>query len=205
MRTAEGENDVRRSLGYVSIARTTMLIALGALLLTAPACPKKPVPAPAPAAPETEAPAPEPPQQKEPIEQPLPPIKEPPIGEGDIDETIRSQNANRSLLKTVYFDFDKFDVRDDQVPVLQANAAWLKSHGQYKLLVEGHCDERDTIEFNLALGDRRAKSVRQYLIDLGVSADRIRTISYGEERPADPGHDEEAYARNRRGEFTLEK
>ena len=196
---------MRRTPRYVSVARTLMLVVLGTLLLTAPACKKKvppttttPQEAPPPP-PETTTPP------KETVEQPLPPIKEPPIGEGDIDETIRSQNSTRSLLKTVYFDFDKSDVRDDQVPILQSNAAWMKAHTAYKLLVEGHCDERDTIEFNLALGDRRAKAVRQYLIDLGVPGDRIRTISYGEERPADPGHDEEAYSRNRRGEFTLEK
>lgn len=196
---------MRRSPRYVSIARTAALFALGVLLMAAPSCKKKVATPPAPP-PVVEAPPPaEPPPPKEPVEQPLPPVKEPGFEEGDIDETIRSQNATRSLLKTVYFEFDKSDVRDDQVPVLQSNAAWLKAHTQYKLLVEGHCDERDTIEYNLALGDRRAKSVRQYLIDLGVSGDRIRTISYGEERPADPGHDEEAYARNRRGEFTLEK
>lgn len=196
---------MRRSPRYVSIARTAALLALGVLLLVVPSCKTKhPPTATTPPPVETPPPATEPPP-KEPFEQPLPPVKEPGVEEGDIDETIRAQNSTRSLLKTVYFDFDKSDVRDDQVPVLQSNAAWLKSHGQYKLLVEGHCDERDTIEYNLALGDRRAKSVRQYLIDLGVPADRIRTISYGEERPADPGHDEEAYARNRRGEFTLEK
>src|SRR5262245_25776115 len=176
------------------------------LLLAAPSCKTKhPPTVTTPPPVETPAPVTEPPPKEPPVEQPLPPVKEPGFEEGDIDETIRSQNSTRSLLKTVYFDFDKSDVRDDQVPVLQSNAAWLKSHAQYKLLVEGHCDERDTIEYNLALGDRRAKNVRQYLIDLGVAADRIRTISYGEERPADPGHDEEAYARNRRGEFTLEK
>ena len=113
--------------------------------------------------------------------------------------------GNMLSKRSVFYDYDKSDIRDDQVPVLQANAAWLKSHPQYKLLVEGHCDERDTIEYNLALGDRRAKSVRQYLIDLGVPAERSRTISYGEERPADPGHDEAAWAKNRRAEFTLEK
>jgi len=197
---------VRRSPRYVSIARTAALLALGMLLLAAPSCKTKhPPTVTTPPPVETPAPVTEPPPKEPPVEQPLPPVKEPGFEEGDIDETIRTQNSSRSLLKTVYFDFDKSDVRDDQVPVLQSNAAWLKSHGQYKLLVEGHCDERDTIEYNLALGDRRAKSVRQYLIDLGVAADRIRTISYGEERPADPGHDEEAYARNRRGEFTLEK
>jgi len=190
----------------VSITRTLMLVVLGTLLVAAPSCKKhvKTPPVPAETAPET-PPETLPPPAKSPVEQPPPPIQEPTIGEGDIDETIRSQNSSRSLLKTVYFDFDSSSVRDDQVPVLQANAAWLKSHPSYRLMVEGHCDERDTIEFNLALGDKRAKAVSQYLTDLGVPADRIRTISYGEERPADPGHDEEAFARNRRAEFTLEK
>jgi len=197
---------VRRSPRDVSIARTTLLLAIAVMLLTLPSCKKKVTTPPAPAPVEDTAPPADtaPPQPTE-IEQPLPKIVEPPLEDRDIDETIRNQNSTRSLLKTVYFEFDRSEVRDDQVPVLQANAAWLKQHGQYKLLVEGHCDERDTIEYNLALGDRRAKSIQQYLVDLGIAADRIRTISYGEERPADPGHDEEAYSRNRRGEFTLEK
>lgn len=197
---------MRRSRSYVSIAQTAVLLSLGILLSTLPSCKKKvPTTTPPAAAEENTAPQETPPKQPTEIEEPLPQVKEPPIEGGDIDETIKSQNTTRSLLKTVYFDFDKSDLRDDQVPVVQANAAWLKQHGQYKVLVEGHCDERDTIEYNLALGDRRARSVMKYLVDLGVAADRIRPISYGEERPADPGHDEEAYARNRRGEFTLEK
>src|SRR5262249_2977881 len=149
-RTGEGENDVRRSPRYVSIARTAALLALGMLLLAAPSCKTKhPPTVTTPPPVETPARVTEPPPKEPPVEQPLPPVKEPGFEEGDIDETIRTQNSSRSLLKTVYFDFDKSDVRDDQVPVLQSNAAWLKSHGQYKLLVEGHCDERDTIEYNL--------------------------------------------------------
>ena len=196
---------MRRAFRHPQIVRAAGIVLMGLLLVVSPSCTKKVKPAqPAPVEepPPTEATPPTPPAE---VEKPLPPVTEPKEKAEDIDDIIRTQNATRQYVKTVYFDFDKSDIRDDQVPVLKANAAWLKTHAQYKLLVEGHCDERDTIEYNLALGDRRAKSVRQYLIDLGIPAERMRTISYGEERPADPGHDEAAWAKNRRAEFTLEK
>jgi peptidoglycan-associated lipoprotein len=88
--------------------------------------------------------------------------------------------------------------------VLQQNGDWLLGNPQYNIRIEGHCDERGTIEYNLALGERRASAVRDYLVSLGVDAFRIRIVSYGEEDPADPGHDEAAWARNRRGVFVIE-
>ncbi len=103
-----------------------------------------------------------------------------------------------SLLKDIHFDFDKYDVRPEDAQILKENANLLKKFPRVKVQIEGHCDERGTIEYNLALGQRRANSTKNYLVSLGVSADRISTISYGKEKPLDPGHNEEAWAKNRR-------
>ena len=103
-----------------------------------------------------------------------------------------------SLLKDVYFDYDKYDTRPGDVAILKENAAMLKKYPTVKIQIEGHCDERGTNEYNLALGERRANSTKNYLISLGIPSDRISTISYGEEKPLDPGHREEAWAKNRR-------
>ena len=91
----------------------------------------------------------------------------------------------------------------DDVNAVCASADWLKKNGQYSLLVEGHCDERGTEQYNLALGDKRANTAKEYLMTLGVDGSRIRTVSYGEERPFDPGHDEAAWAKNRRAHLVL--
>jgi peptidoglycan-associated lipoprotein len=99
---------------------------------------------------------------------------------------------------TVYFDFNKFDVRPDAVQVLTRFAASLKSKPEARIEVEGHCDARGSVEYNLALGERRAKSVREFLVSQGVSAKQVSIISYGSERPEVDGSTEEAYARNRR-------
>jgi peptidoglycan-associated lipoprotein len=106
-------------------------------------------------------------------------------------------------LATVYFDYDSSELRPDTTATLRENAGWLKSRGEVTVAVEGHCDERGTIEYNLALGERRANAVRDYLADLGVPRDRVRVVSYGEERPARPGHDESAWSMNRRAEFVV--
>jgi len=103
-----------------------------------------------------------------------------------------------SLLKDVYFDYDKYDTRPGDVAILKENAAMLKKYPTVKIQIEGHCDERGTNEYNLALGERRANSTKNYLISLGIPSDRVSTISYGEEKPLDPGHREEAWAKNRR-------
>lgn len=108
-------------------------------------------------------------------------------------------------LKTIYFDFDKSDIREDQRETLKQNAEWLKSNQSVVIQIEGHCDERGTNEYNLALGQRRADSTKNYLVSLGISADRILTITYGEEKPVDPGHDEAAWAKNRRAQFVTVK
>jgi len=104
---------------------------------------------------------------------------------------------------TVYFDFDKYNIREDQKARLQQNAEILKANANLVIKIEGNCDERDTEEYNLALGDKRANAVKEYFISMGVAADRLETISYGEERPVDPGHSEDAWAKNRRAEFRI--
>jgi peptidoglycan-associated lipoprotein len=106
-------------------------------------------------------------------------------------------------LKPIYFDFDKYDIRPADAKVLDANARWLKSNAQQLVLIEGHCDERGTNEYNLALGERRAKSTMNYLVSQGVQASRITIISYGEERPVCAQHNEECWSKNRRAQFLV--
>jgi peptidoglycan-associated lipoprotein len=109
-------------------------------------------------------------------------------------------------LKTVQFAFDSYALDGTARGVLKTNAKWLKDNGAATVQIEGHCDERGTTEYNLALGERRANAARTYLQKLGIDKSRISVISYGKERPVDPGHDESAWARNRRDAFvTLSK
>jgi peptidoglycan-associated lipoprotein len=112
-------------------------------------------------------------------------------------------DRERFKAETVYFDFDRSAVRPAEQSKVETVASFLKSNPANKLQIEGHCDERGTEEYNRALGERRAQSIREALVSLGVGAERIRTISYGEDKPAEPGHDEAAWSRNRRGEFVL--
>ncbi len=106
-------------------------------------------------------------------------------------------------LKPIYFDFDKYDIRPADAKVLDANAQWLKSNADQLALIEGHCDERGTNEYNLALGERRAKSTMNYLVSQGVQASRITIISYGEERPVCTQKNEECWSKNRRAQFLV--
>lgn len=109
-----------------------------------------------------------------------------------------------SPVKDVFFDFDRATIRDDQKAALAADIAWLRANPVARVVVEGHCDERGTAEYNLGLGERRAKAVRDALLATGIEADRIRTVSYGKERPFVPGHDESAWRFNRRAHFVKE-
>jgi peptidoglycan-associated lipoprotein len=106
-------------------------------------------------------------------------------------------------LADVGFDFDKYDIRPGDAKTLDANAAWLKTNANHLLLIEGHCDERGTNEYNLALGERRAKSTMNYLVSQGVQASRITIISYGEERPQCSEHNEACWSKNRRAHFLV--
>ncbi len=106
-----------------------------------------------------------------------------------------------SGLKKVHFDFDRSSIRPDMVTILDANANYLKKHDKLQIVIEGHCDERGTNEYNLALGDERANTTEGYLEKRGVPTKRMRTVSFGEERPLDKGHGESAWYMNRRAEF----
>ena len=126
---------------------------------------------------------------KEEFEKSLMAKKEPGI-EGEVFES--------KLFKDVHFDFDRYEIRPGDAEILKQSAVLLSKHRTVKVQIEGHCDERGTHEYNLALGERRANSTKKYLISLGISQDRVSTISYGEEKPSDPGRNEEAWAKNRR-------
>lgn len=106
-------------------------------------------------------------------------------------------------LAPIYFPFDSSVITSEAIKTLKGNARWLKDNANVKIQVEGHCDERGTVEYNLALGERRATAARKYLIKLGVGKDRMSILSLGEERPADPGHSESAWAKNRRAEMIV--
>jgi peptidoglycan-associated lipoprotein len=116
---------------------------------------------------------------------------------------IEGEVFESSLLKSIHFDFDKYDIRPGDAEILKGNSALLKKFPKVKIQIEGHCDERGTNEYNLALGERRANSTKKYLNSLGIAADRISTISYGEEKPLDSGHNEDAWAKNRRAHFLI--
>jgi peptidoglycan-associated lipoprotein len=124
------------------------------------------------------------------------------VGAGELPSDLEAINK-AGYLKDVFFDTDKADLREDARQALAANAAWLLRHPTVRILVEGHCDERNTNEYNMALGWRRANAVKDYLVSLGVSADRISTISYGEERPFATCHDESCWWQNRRAHFVV--
>jgi peptidoglycan-associated lipoprotein len=175
------------------------------LALSAGACNKKvpPVARPIPPPPPPTAVAPtKPPAPAEPVAEPVlvppAPIAEDKISMASLDEINRD-----SPLRPVFFDYDRSDISAEAQQILDANAEVLKRYPTWVITIEGHCDERGTAEYNLALGERRAVSARTYLVSLGIPGDRIRTVSYGKEFPFDPAHDEQAWAQNRRGHFVV--
>jgi peptidoglycan-associated lipoprotein len=107
----------------------------------------------------------------------------------------------QGALKRVNFDFDKYDLRADAIRILGDDAATIKQHSQFKVRIEGHCDERGTVEYNLALGEKRARATRDYLVSLGTPSGRVSIVSFGKERALDPGHNEQAWSMNRRAEL----
>lgn len=120
------------------------------------------------------------------------------------DEYKRAHGRSSQGLSPIYFDFDQASIRTDMADRMVSNAAFLQQNPGIKVLVEGNTDERGTSEYNVALAQRRAYNTQQYLIDLGVNPKRVRTISYGEEKPLFIGQDEETYAQNRRADFVVE-
>jgi peptidoglycan-associated lipoprotein len=125
----------------------------------------------------------------------------PPVGASVLPGSERDFVVNAG--DRVYFDFDRYDLRSDAQPILDAQAAWLVRYPAVRVRIDGNCDERGTREYNLALGARRANTVRDYLIAHGVSSDRITTVSYGKEKPIDAGSGEEAWAHNRNGHTAI--
>jgi peptidoglycan-associated lipoprotein len=121
------------------------------------------------------------------------------------EAAMRKITAARNLFmnEDIYFDFDRSDLKPETQEILKRKAEWLRKNPGESVIIEGHCDERGTNEYNLALGDRRAQSAMNFLNDLGIAKSRLITISYGEERPADPRHNETAWSKNRRDHFVL--
>jgi peptidoglycan-associated lipoprotein len=179
------------------------LICIGLLLLiTAAGCKKgqPPVARPTPPPPPPPTATTKPPAPPAPMKEPMPPE---PIPSDDVAGRSLDDLNKDSPLRPVFFDYDSSDVNDTGRTTLQANAAVLKKYATWVITIEGHCDERGTAEYNLALGERRAVAARQYLISLGLDANRLRTVSYGSEFPFDPAHQETAWSRNRRAHFVI--
>lgn len=132
-------------------------------------------------------------------------------GEEPSMEQVQSDDAMSRLdklaesgkLETIYFDYDSYRIKQESQEVLQDVANWLKAKGETYIQIEGHCDDRGSIEYNLALGEKRANAAKRYLVDLGVPAKNVSIISYGEEKPAMSGADESAWSKNRRDEFVI--
>ena len=123
----------------------------------------------------------------------------------DMSEEERAILAARNMFLTedIYFEFDKSSLDSMAQDVLSRKSDWMRDNPDVVISIEGHCDERGTNEYNLALGEKRAESAKSFLVDLGIDAYRISTVSYGEERPEDDGHNEEAWAKNRRAHFVI--
>jgi peptidoglycan-associated lipoprotein len=132
--------------------------------------------------------------------------KNAPVGQSSMDQAQRGGKVGtpaESPLKDVYFDFDRYDLREDARATLKANAEWLKKNASATVQIEGHCDERGTAEYNLALGAKRAQAAKDYLTTLGVAEPRLTTISYGQELPVCTEHNEDCWQKNRHDRFVI--
>jgi peptidoglycan-associated lipoprotein len=158
----------------------------------------RPMPPPSQA---TDAPPPAPPEPPRPVSEPVP-VPAMPEPDSITNTSIDDLNRN-SPLGPLFFELDSSDVSADGQKVLQANAAVLKKYPTMQITIEGHCDERGTAEYNLALGERRALAAKNYMVSLGIPADKIKTVSYGKEFPFDAGHDDGAWSKNRRAHFVI--
>ena len=168
------------------------------------ACAKKtpPVARPMPPPTTTTTVPPRPPEPPMPTEESIPLTTEPLKDDGLTSKSLDDLNRD-SPLKPVYYDLDSSDVNADGQQILQGNAAVLKRYPGWQVTIEGHCDERGTAEYNLALGERRALAAKTYLVSLGIAADKVRTVSYGKEFPFDAGHEDNAWSKNRRAHFVI--
>lgn len=190
----------------VGRAWTWGAVVLAVAMLLSMGCAKKEIKstdAPAPAAPAGKA--------AEPVvvSEPIKPVETPAraaetrVAAAEAAAGMAATEEKSSIFQDILFDFDKSFIREDAKPTLAKVAGYMKRNAGAKLSIEGHCDERGTAEYNMALGDRRADSARKYLVSLGVPAGALSTISFGKEKPLDPGHNEDAWAKNRRAHFVL--
>ncbi|HEV8337266.1 MAG TPA: peptidoglycan-associated lipoprotein Pal [Candidatus Polarisedimenticolia bacterium] len=183
------------------ISRLLVSLLILPLMVLVVGCPKKPPPEPAqttaPGVGEKPAPA-----TDVPSESGFQETAETPSSLDEQDEALRKLNAQK-VLGTIYFEFNKSDLSSEALEQLRKNAQWLKTNSKYRVRIEGNCDDRGTVEYNLALGERRATAAKSYLVKAGIDGSRIETISYGEEHPVDPGHNEEAWLKNRRDDFVV--
>ena len=162
---------------------------------------KKPAPAPLPPAPPAATPAPPPPPTPPPQPAPPPP---PTPSEQDIFNRMSLEQLNAEKpLSDVFFDLDRSDLKDEGRAALQKDSEWLRKWTSTRITVEGHCDSRGTAEYNLALGDRRAQAVKEYLVSLGVGGERIQTLTKGKEAPFCTDENESCWSQNRRGHFVI--
>ena len=187
----------RTFVSFVSV------VSFGVVLMSVAACHHKPGPVARPMPPPATSPQPgRPATPPEPVNElpivPPEPVRDEAIASASLDDLNRN-----SLLKPVMFEYDSSDLSGTAQKTLEENASVLKKYSTWAVTIEGHCDERGTAEYNLALGERRAVAARAYLVSLGISADRLRTVSYGKEFPFDPGHDEGAWSKNRRAHFVI--
>lgn len=193
------------------LGRSTLVFVIAGSILLSAACGRKkpPIARPMPPPSTREAAAPttsaRPPSPPEPVAEPTIVPAEPAVREGTLAAGAGSlDEINRTApLKPLFFELDSSDISPEGRMILDANAVIMKKNPDWTVTIEGHCDDRGTAEYNLALGERRAIAARAYLVSLGISADRLRTVSYGKEFPFDPGRDESAFAKNRRAHFVV--
>jgi peptidoglycan-associated lipoprotein len=151
-----------------------------------------------------EPPKPEPVVEK--VEEAPTKVEKPQLTAEEIFQRQTLEELNKKgYLKMINFDFDKYLIRDDMKPLLEQNAQWLLKHPTVVVSIDGHCDERGTEEYNMALGEKRAQAAKKYMVSLGVPADRLNTVSYGKTKPLVKGVDEDSHFKNRRDEFTITK
>jgi peptidoglycan-associated lipoprotein len=187
-------------------ARLVLLVILALTISLAFGCRSRakkvePTPEPVPEVVEVE-----PARPAEPVAPPTDFVQEPEVEAEDLSgstEQLTARAHELGWIRDVFFEFDSFSLSADAQDALAVTASWLKSHPEFSLLIEGHADERGTQQYNLALGDRRANVAKDYIVTLGVDSGRVRTISYGEERPFATGSSESAWAQNRRAHMTL--
>ena len=191
---------MRREANRLMILAVLMTVVIGACKSKTPPI-ARPMPPPTTVA-DPNAGGSKPPGPPEPVLEP--PIVVPPMPAEDSILSKSIDDLNRdSPLKPLFFELDSSEVSADGQRVLQENAATMKKYATWSVTIEGHCDERGTAEYNLALGERRALAAKTYLVSLGIPADKVKTVSYGKEFPFDPGHDDGAWSKNRRAHFVI--